>query len=63
VLIITNIQAGRNVSLNGCMLEKLHLCLLYFFGLLVLAFEYGRKLLRSLKPTQVGVSPSYIESQ
>ncbi|KAL5128486.1 hypothetical protein HKD37_14G040726 [Glycine soja] len=63
VLIRTNIQAGSNVSLNCCMLEKLHLFLLYLFGLLVLAFEYGRKLLGSLKPAQAGGSPSYIESQ
>ncbi|KAG5122258.1 hypothetical protein JHK84_040598 [Glycine max] len=54
VLIRTNIQAGSNVSLNCCMLEKLHLFLLYLFGLLVLAFEYGRKLLGSLKPAQAG---------
>ncbi|KAG4966002.1 hypothetical protein JHK85_040977 [Glycine max] len=63
VLIRTNIQARSNVSLNCCMLEKLHLFLLYLFGLLVLAFEYGRKLLGSLKPAQAGGSPSYIESQ
>ncbi|CAJ1972261.1 unnamed protein product [Sphenostylis stenocarpa] len=55
VLMKTNIRAGSNVSLK-CMYEKLHLCLLYVFGLLVLAFGYGRKLLRSLKPVRVGGS-------
>ncbi|TKY55973.1 putative aminoacrylate hydrolase RutD [Spatholobus suberectus] len=62
VLIRTNIQAGGNVSLKCCLLEKLHLFLLYFFGVLVLAFEIGRKLLRSLKAVRVGSSPSYIEN-
>ncbi|XP_061364428.1 uncharacterized protein LOC133307885 [Gastrolobium bilobum] len=59
----TNIQGGSNVSFKMCLLQKLHLCLLFFFGLLVLAFESGRKLLRSLKPVPVANSPSYIESQ
>ncbi|KAK7293896.1 hypothetical protein RJT34_16773 [Clitoria ternatea] len=62
-LIRTNIQPGSNISLKCCILEKLHLFLLYFFGLVVLSFEYGRKLLRRLKPVRVGSSPSYIESQ
>ncbi|XP_020210462.1 uncharacterized protein LOC109795388 isoform X2 [Cajanus cajan] len=58
LLIITNIQAGSNVSFKCFMLEKLHLCLLYFFGIIVLVFEHGRKLLRSLKPVRVRGSPS-----
>ncbi|KAK7384914.1 hypothetical protein VNO78_30617 [Psophocarpus tetragonolobus] len=62
VFIRTNIQAGRNTSYRSFMLEKLHLCLLHLFGLLVLAFEYGRKLLRSLKPVRVRGSSSYIEA-
>ncbi|KAJ4726679.1 Alpha/beta fold hydrolase [Melia azedarach] len=37
-------------------LEKLHIYLLYLFGLLVLAFEYARRLLQSLKPVRVGAS-------
>ncbi|BAT81931.1 hypothetical protein VIGAN_03184800 [Vigna angularis var. angularis] len=63
VLIITNNQAGRNDSLKCHVLEKLHIFLLYFFGLLMLAFEYGRKLLRRLKPVRVGGSTLYTESQ
>ncbi|KZV17205.1 hypothetical protein F511_04006 [Dorcoceras hygrometricum] len=34
--------------------EKLHVFLIYFFGLFVLAFEYIRKAARSLKPVRVG---------
>ncbi|KAL2550797.1 alpha/beta-hydrolase superfamily protein [Forsythia ovata] len=34
--------------------EKLHLFLLYFFGLFVLAFEHARRAMRSLKPVRVG---------
>ncbi|XP_022887016.1 uncharacterized protein LOC111402925 isoform X1 [Olea europaea var. sylvestris] len=34
--------------------EKLHLFLLYFFGLFVLAFEHARRAVRSLKPVRVG---------
>ncbi|XP_027331517.1 uncharacterized protein LOC113846938 [Abrus precatorius] len=63
VLIRANTQAGSNVSFKCYVLEKLHLCLLYFIGLLVLAFEYARKLLRNLKPVRLGGSPSLIGSQ
>ncbi|XP_073044828.1 uncharacterized protein [Primulina eburnea] len=34
--------------------EKLHVFLIYFFGLFVLAFEYIRRAARSLKPVRVG---------
>ncbi|KAE9621442.1 putative carboxylesterase [Lupinus albus] len=54
----TNIQGGSNVSMKFCLLEKLHQCLIYFFGLLILAFDYARKLLQNFKPVRVGNSSS-----
>lgn len=51
-----NTEGGSNVSFMCNMLEKLHLCLLYLFGLFVLAFEFGKKTFRSLKPMRVGAS-------
>ncbi|GAB2227606.1 hypothetical protein Droror1_Dr00009432 [Drosera rotundifolia] len=40
------------------LLERLHRCLIYFFGLFVLLFEYARRVLRRLKPVRVGASPT-----
>ncbi|GAB2265062.1 hypothetical protein Dimus_000129 [Dionaea muscipula] len=34
--------------------ERLNRCLIYFFGLFVLLFEYVRRVLRNLKPVRVG---------
>ncbi|KAL9260813.1 Bifunctional epoxide hydrolase 2-like protein, partial [Drosera capensis] len=39
------------------LLEGLQRCLIYFFGLFVLLFEYARRVLRRLKP-RVGASPT-----
>ncbi|KAJ7965326.1 Epoxide hydrolase-like [Quillaja saponaria] len=55
-LIRTNTQGGSNVSFALFFTERLHLFLLYLFGLLVLIFDYGRKAIRSLKPVRVGAS-------
>ncbi|XP_024029774.1 uncharacterized protein LOC21395108 [Morus notabilis] len=52
----TNTEGGSNVSFMSNMLEKLHLCLLYLFGLFVLTFEFANKTLRRLKPVRVGSS-------
>ncbi|KAL1353040.1 hypothetical protein HN51_016981 [Arachis hypogaea] len=60
MLFLRTIQGGSSVSFKFSLIEKLYLCLLYLFGILVLAFENGRKLLRSLKPVRVGCSPSYV---
>ncbi|XP_010266578.1 PREDICTED: uncharacterized protein LOC104604050 isoform X2 [Nelumbo nucifera] len=54
----------RNTEDRRCLhfmydiLTKFHLSLLYFFGLFVMAFEYGKKAFRSLKPVRVGASLS-----
>ncbi|XP_057951527.1 uncharacterized protein LOC131146168 isoform X4 [Malania oleifera] len=48
---------SRSNADGGFMLstvEKLRLCLVYLFGLLVLVYEYIRRALRSLKPVRVG---------
>uniref|UniRef100_A0A2P2N9C9 Uncharacterized protein n=1 Tax=Rhizophora mucronata TaxID=61149 RepID=A0A2P2N9C9_RHIMU len=37
-------------------LEKIHQCLLYIFGLFVLMFEYVRRALKLLKPARIGPS-------
>ncbi|CAA7051610.1 unnamed protein product [Microthlaspi erraticum] len=37
-------------------LEKFHRCLLFLFGLLVLAFEHARRAFRVIKPVKVGPS-------
>lgn len=50
----TNSDGGSNPSFMFNIIEKLQFCLLYFFGLFVLAFEYIRRALRSLKPVRVG---------
>uniref|UniRef100_A0A5B6ZE68 AB hydrolase-1 domain-containing protein n=1 Tax=Davidia involucrata TaxID=16924 RepID=A0A5B6ZE68_DAVIN len=52
----TNSEGGSNLSFMVDILEKLHLFLLYLFGLFVLAFEHLRRGLRSLKPVRVGAA-------
>ncbi|KAI3410556.1 AB hydrolase-1 domain-containing protein [Psidium guajava] len=52
--IISNTGGTSDVSITYRMLERLHLILLFFFSVFVLAFEYGRKAIRSLKPVRVG---------
>ncbi|KAF7830731.1 putative aminoacrylate hydrolase RutD isoform A [Senna tora] len=52
-----NIQGG-SVSNKCCVLEKLYLCLIYLFGFILMAFEYVRKLLKSVKPVPAATSPS-----
>ncbi|KAL6972105.1 hypothetical protein U1Q18_031790 [Sarracenia purpurea var. burkii] len=51
---ITNSEGGSKLSFMVYMLEKLHLFLLYLFGLFVLAFEFLGRASRSLKPVKVG---------
>ncbi|XP_023923184.1 uncharacterized protein LOC112034603 [Quercus suber] len=55
-LIRINTEGGSNISIVPYVLSRLNIFLLYLFGLIVLAFEYGRKLLKSLKPVKVGPS-------
>ncbi|XP_028789854.1 uncharacterized protein LOC114745852 [Neltuma alba] len=53
-----NIQGG-SASVKCCVLEKLHLFLIFLFSLLLLVFEYGRKLLKTVvKPVRVASSAS-----
>ncbi|PQP95214.1 hypothetical protein Pyn_23258 [Prunus yedoensis var. nudiflora] len=47
---------GNSVSFMCNMFEKLHLCLLYLFGLFALAFENARRTFRSMKPARIGHS-------
>ncbi|XP_030549159.1 putative aminoacrylate hydrolase RutD [Rhodamnia argentea] len=54
--LVSNTGGVSDVSITYCMLERLHLVLLYFFSMFVLVFEYGRKAIRSLKPVKVGAS-------
>ncbi|KAL6972115.1 hypothetical protein U1Q18_031801 [Sarracenia purpurea var. burkii] len=51
---ITNSEGGSKLSFMVYMLEKLHLFLLYLFGLFVLAFQFLGRASRSLKPVKVG---------
>ncbi|KAK2453127.1 hypothetical protein P8452_00793 [Trifolium repens] len=61
-LVKTN-QNGSNVSMKSYLTEKLHLCILYFLSLLIMIFEFGRRLVWSFKPARIGTSTTYIESQ
>ncbi|KAK2399226.1 alpha/beta-Hydrolases superfamily protein [Trifolium repens] len=61
-LVKTN-QNGNNVSMKSYLTEKLHLCILYFLSLLIMIFEFGRRLVWSFKPVRIGTSTTYIESQ
>ncbi|XP_059441470.1 uncharacterized protein LOC132183746 [Corylus avellana] len=59
-----NTEGGSNASLVFYyLLSKLQLCVLYFFGLFVLAFEYGRRVITSCKPARVGTSLTLENSQ
>lgn len=46
----------RNASVFYEVAHRLHVFMLYLFGLFLLAFEYGVKGIRSLKPVKVGAS-------
>lgn len=63
MVFVRNNQSGSNVSHKCYLIDKLHLCLLYFLSLLILAFEFGRKAVRRLKPVRVGSAPAYTENQ
>ncbi|GAB2223517.1 hypothetical protein Droror1_Dr00017658 [Drosera rotundifolia] len=52
----TNVGLLTNMSSVYCIIERLNRCLIYFFGLFVLLFEYAQRVLRRVKP--VRVSPS-----
>lgn len=59
-----NTESGSNASLVFYyLLSKLQLCVLYLFGLFVLVFEYGRRVITSCKPARVGTSLTLENSQ
>ncbi|KAM3729734.1 hypothetical protein ACB098_12G034500 [Castanea mollissima] len=62
-LIRINTEGGSNISIVLYILSRLNIFLLYLFGLIVLAFEYGRRVLKSLKPVKVGPSLALDDSQ
>ena len=62
-LIRVNTEGGSNISIMLYILSRLNIFLLYLFGLIVLAFEYGRRVLKSLKPVKVGPSLALDDSQ
>ncbi|KAL1206699.1 hypothetical protein V5N11_027258 [Cardamine amara subsp. amara] len=49
---------GKNSATSPAyfIIEKFHRCLLFLFGLLVLAFEHARRAFRVIKPVKVGPS-------
>lgn len=51
-------NSGEVTSLNSKVnfIAKLHIFLVYFFGLFVLAFGYMRRSIRSLRPVKVGAA-------
>ncbi|KAM7273571.1 hypothetical protein ACFE04_028235 [Oxalis oulophora] len=49
-------ENGSKPSFTHVISEKLHLFVIYLLGILVLAFEYGKKAVRRLKPVRVGSS-------
>lgn len=55
-LIRVNMEGGSNVSFPFYLLSKLHIFLLYLFGLFFMAFEYGRRALKGFKTVRVGPS-------
>ncbi|EOA13491.1 hypothetical protein CARUB_v10026552mg [Capsella rubella] len=55
-LIRSSSESKNAVSPGYFILEKFNRCLLFLFGLLVLAFEYARKAFRIVKPVKVGPS-------
>ncbi|KAM4068701.1 hypothetical protein ACB094_12G033000 [Castanea mollissima] len=62
-LIRINTEGGSNISIVLYILSRLNIFLLYLFGLIVLAFGYGRRVLKSLKPVKVGPSLALDDSQ
>ncbi|RVW14552.1 hypothetical protein CK203_077263 [Vitis vinifera] len=52
----TDADGGSSPCFLFSILEKLHLCILYLFGLFMLAQEHGRRALRRIKPVRVGAS-------
>ncbi|GLT63669.1 hypothetical protein SLA2020_362150 [Shorea laevis] len=53
----------RKISFGGTtegertvFIEKIYICLLYLFGLLVIALKYGRRALQGAKPNRVGAT-------
>lgn len=52
----TNNDRERTASFMFDILQKLHLSVLYLFGLFVMSYEYARRAVRSLKPVKVGAS-------
>ena len=59
-----NKHRGRKQYLyHAYVLSRLNIFLLYLFGLIVLAFEYGRGVLKSLKLVKVGPSLALDDSQ
>ncbi|KAM3732481.1 hypothetical protein ACB098_11G063900 [Castanea mollissima] len=62
-LIRINTEGGSNIYIMLYVLSRLNIFLLYLFGLIVLAFENGRRVLKSLKPVKVGPSLALDDSQ
>lgn len=57
IAIIRSSSEGKSAaSPSYFMVEKFHRCLLFLFGLLVLAYEYVRRAFRVVKPIKVGPS-------
>ncbi|KAK4793299.1 hypothetical protein SAY86_023734 [Trapa natans] len=56
LLIRTGSGGRRNASVFYEAADRLHVFMLYIFGLLLLAFEFGTKGLKRLKPAKVGAS-------
>ncbi|CAH2070167.1 unnamed protein product [Thlaspi arvense] len=57
IAFIRTSSEGKNaVSPSYFIVDKFHRCLLFLFGLLVLAFEYARRAFRVVKPVKVGPS-------
>lgn len=52
-LIRVNMEGGSNVSLMLSLLSKLHIFLLYLFGLFFMVFEYGQRALKGFKTARV----------
>ena len=62
-LIRINTEGGSNISTVLYVLSRLNIFLLYLFGLIFLAFENGRRVLKSSKPVKVGPSLASDDSQ
>ncbi|XAR71616.1 Carboxylesterase [Bertholletia excelsa] len=55
-LVTASFEGGSKFSFMVSSLQKLHVFLLYLFGLFMLVFEHSRRGLRTLKPVKVGPS-------